>query len=605
RALRKRRADLRTAVPWRRVMAGVVAAGAIGAALLVPRLATPKPRNIRFARMETRGFTAIAAMSKNGETLWQKTDVDSDAASQVALARIEPNQPPLLAAIFAKRRNYLPDGGRQMLLLLDPDTGEVRRRVKLPSPGPLFGYSDRYHVRTIHAVDLDHDGIDEIIVSYSHAPEAPGVVVLYEPKLNRARIVFEGEGGHVFAMAQDLDGDGRPELLLAGINNGFDWINAMTAIRIRPWIGETVEPGAASNDEMLYSPQRAGWNDANLLWYALLPRGQMPVSPTALQWDDARKQISIEYLDGRKVVLTRDGFRVDEPSTLAPTKRQELRRAAYAHYRECVRLLAGEFFDAAVDEITKAVDDAQNANDAVLVEAMQRIQGRALILGGRAAEGEALMRGIAKNSENASEIAYDTAVAFHLAGDLDRALRWYETGYGHGAARNFGKSKHEFIQGIVFVLCERREWARADEAMTRFRESFLFEHKRDWASMYGEFIRWRAGETPKFDDLDVNSFTIDVMRYWKLEFRNQRGEDPAELMKGVEEEIAVDSAPRSGLWSLKAELLERLGRPAEAAEAMRRAWDFSRVDRKSSIVAHAHVPIVAERLKRLARVEGR
>jgi hypothetical protein len=123
--------------------------------------------------------------------------------------------------------------------------------------------------------------------------------------------------------------------------------------------------------------------------------------------------------------------------------------------------------------------------------------------------------------------------------------------------------------------------------------------------MYGEFVRWRAGEMPKFDDIVVDPRSVDLVRYWKLEFRNRRGDPADAILANVDAEIAEGSAPRAALISLKAELLERLGRHAEAVEDIRRAWELSKVNRGTSIIERGHVPVIAERLKRLARIEPR
>ena len=57
---------------------------------------------------------------------------------------------------------------------------------------------------------------------------------LYEPRLGRSRVIFAQTGAHDFTGAYDLDGDGRREVLFLGINNGYNWMNALAAIRIIP-----------------------------------------------------------------------------------------------------------------------------------------------------------------------------------------------------------------------------------------------------------------------------------------------------------------------------------------------------------------------------------
>jgi len=599
-ALRSRRAELRHAVSWRRVVLGVAASSALAAIVIVLRLfVLAHDSGLKFSRISMVDDDTIVAIGTKGETLWRKEHIEAFAARHAALVRLNPNAPPLLAIVLQKSFAYRP-ADRQTLSFLDPDTGDIKNEIRLPSGANNFPtYSDRYYASGVNAVDLDRDGVDEIVVTYSHMPEAPSYIVLYEPRIDRARVVFTAMGGHNYYGVADVDGDGKPDLLVYGINNDFDWINAAAAVRIVPWIGDTSTQGMST----LSSPEQSGLHDQDRLWYALLPRGAGPRDGIGVSFDPATKRVSVVYQNGRRVIL-RDGFRIDEPSPVPPSQRQAFRNSAYAHYREANRLFAAAFADSALQEISGAVDDAIKASDSVLVEAMQRARGKYLILAGHTKEGEALMRSVAEKSENASEVAYDTAVAFHLHGDLERAVTWYEIGYGRGAELHYGKSKHEFIQGIVLALTERSDFVRAEEALRRFRKSYLWADD-NWESMYGEFVRWRAGEMPKFDDLIVGPRSVDLARYWKLEFRNRHGDNAAAILTDVEAEIAEGSAPRAALISLKAELLERLGRHAEAAENARRAWELSKANRSSSIVERGHVPVVAERLKRLVGMEAR
>src|SRR6185436_4922216 len=125
-------------------------------------------------------------------------------------------------------------------------------------------------------------------------PEAPSYFIVYEPALERTRTAFVAMGGHWYAGAQDLDGDGRKELVLGGINNGVNWYNAFCALRLDPPIGQ---PGPT--DFMTAGPVRSpdmyNRNESDLLWYMFLPRGLPPQAPPAYQWDSARRQITLSY----------------------------------------------------------------------------------------------------------------------------------------------------------------------------------------------------------------------------------------------------------------------------------------------------------------------
>src|SRR6185436_8715743 len=166
--------------------------------------------------------------------------------------------------------------------------------------------------------------------------------------------------------------------------------------------------------------------------------------------------------------------------------------------------------------------------------------------------------------------------AFHLHGNLDRALAWYRRGLSAASETMVGKSKHEYIQAIVFALGERGQWDRAIEEIDGFTGIFSGIDLKTIAR-YREFVRWRNGGMPHNENLETSYRSTDLFRYWELEFRAARGEAGAKILPDVEREIAWNAEPLAPLWSLKAEILARSGRTSDAAEAVRTAWEIGQV----------------------------
>ena len=123
---------------------------------------------------------------------------------------------------------------------------------------------------------------------------------------------------------------------------------------------------------------------------------------------------------------------------------------------------------------------------------MEVALAKTLIAVGRLDEGDALFRRLAAASENSSEIAYDAGRALHLGIKLDQAVSWYVRGIGTSGRIGDGKSKHEYIQAIVFALAEKGAWDEAVAHIDRFRTAYV-RSDYDWVAMYREFVRWRTG----------------------------------------------------------------------------------------------------------------
>ncbi len=534
----------------------------------------------------------IAAVGTRGEELWKLRGVDQENSTKWVLARIAPGGPRLLALVPTRLGRWSPEDV-STLTFYDPATGRVERRIKLPSAASSFPNDPpRFGIASVKTVDLFHDGTDEIIVNYHHIPEAPSYAVLYAPRLNQARVIYYAYGGQEFEGAADLDGDGIPELLFAGIDNGWNWVNVVAAVKIDPKSlkeGDSLTPPAAP-DIMTDSAQ-----ERLLLWYATVPRGLLE-DFHRLAIDEKRRELTARYLSGKTWTLSFDGFPPGAPRADI-AERQKARRATYEHFREAERLRKADQLDLAMSEARAAEDSAKRTRETWLSEYAERLQAKILVAQGKIPEAEALFTTLMGRAEDAPEVAYDAGVAFHLAGDLHRAVTWYEKGIGRASAIGAGKSKHEFLKGEVLALVEKKRYGEALAAAERFGETYPTLQDQLW--LFREYIRWRAGERPEASPERLRPNATDLSRYWELEFEFADGVELQELLSRVDRFLAERPETKTEALSLRAEILDRLGRRREAAQVAQAALELARVEAPRSIIARGHLGLLEERARHL------
>ncbi|HEX6901354.1 MAG TPA: serine/threonine-protein kinase [Thermoanaerobaculia bacterium] len=559
------------------------------AAILLLVLVPPAGK-ASFSHLIPAGETGIAAVGTDGERLWTIPGVAPEVADRTARARITSGGPRLIATVLARPGEWT-HKAISTLSFIDPASGEIVKEAELPDGAEQFRNDPpRFSFASAKAVDLDDDGIDEVLVNYNHVPEAPFYTVLYAPRFDRARIIYYSRGGQDFQAATDLDGDGFRELIFVGVNNGWNWVNAVAAVRLDPhYMGEADWlPPAAAPDVMQHPAQ-----ERLLLWYAVVPRGHLQ-SPSRLTIDEKRRELTVHYLSGKTCTLAFDGFPPERASDQDRAGRQEARRATYEHFREAERLRRAGMFDLAMSEAAAALDSAKRARETWLSQYAERLQARLLVSQGELREAEARFASLAARAEDAPEVAYDAAVAFHLHGDLRRAVAWYARGIGRGSSGGAGKSKHEFLKGEILALVEEKRYAEALEAVDRFNDTYSWN-----LPTYREFVRWRAGERLEMDGFEVPSNWTDLERYWALEFKLAAGGRPEEILPRVDSFLAERPETRAEARSLRAELLARLGRLKEGAHEARAALELARAERARSIIARGHLALVEERAHRL------
>jgi tetratricopeptide (TPR) repeat protein len=550
----------------------------------------------RFSHLVLLEGGGVVALDTEGNKLWTKDRLE--ARFNFANLHLRGDRRRYLAAILQNPGDFGPEKSN-VLSILNAETGRLVKPVSLPSAHEYFpGFSNQYGT-LVRTLDLDGDGTDEVLVTYLHTPWWPSYTVLYEPRRDVARVIFVGSGHHQVAGAKDVDGDGRPEVILSGINNRMGWYSAIAAVKVVPWVGE----GLPSQDALhaASSPDEVYMADSgNLLWYALGPRA-LPSTPGRMGVFRGRKVLAIQYESAPAAEIGFDGFLQAFPSPLPSAERQAQRKRAYASLREATRLLRGGRPAESLPNAEAALRAAETSVDPYLVEWISRVKAKALVAAGHTDEAEILFQKLEVNPETGSEAAYDAGRAFHLQGHLESALAWYRRGLGQGATAQLGRGRWEYLEGIVFCLSELGRWEEALTEVERFHAAYPSTNPSDG---YREYVRWRTGEIPSLAGGRETS-NPDLGRYWLLEFRWVRHESAQTLLAGVDEELKRTSEAGPFLLSLRGELLSRLGRGAEAWVAEQEALRQTRVSLDTYPAARAHYDLVAERFAALARRAGR
>ncbi len=588
-ARRARRAPVRVG---RYVVLGGAAAVALllAAAAFVPVFPWNRPR---LTRLAPDGAGGVQALDGKGRVLWRRSD--TAAGRQIALARLPGGDMGALA---------VPGGTaepRKRLAVLDGLTGRLLAEMELPDPaadregvGAFQGFSSTFAVGAVLPFDADDDGVDEVAVSLCHVPLWAGATYVSDPGRRRVVAAFYGSGHHYARTAADVDGDGRKELILAGLNNRMGYSGAVAAVRI-PREGE----GRRTWSELPFaeSPDRPAWRDEKsiLAWYALVSGAAFDgtVGPVV---EAADGFLRVGAWGPRQVELALDGFPRGPRAPGEARRRAEAREEAYRLLREGVRLRGAGLAREALAEVERALEKARAAGDAPLGLWIARARARALLDAGQPGEADTAWGASFERSEEPAPISLEAGRAFHLRGELARAVAWYRRGLtGRGDRARIGVYPRDLMVGVVLALGEAGRWDDAAAEVDRFEAAYP-DRARDVAAARA-FVTWRSGRRPtRYADGVAD---IGLFRYWGLEVRRALGEGAAPLLADVERvgREAPDVAPLFA--SLRAELLAAIGRRdearAQAAEALDGARDLAAADTG----VRAHLSLVEARARRL------
>ena len=580
---------------WGLAGAATIAALAVAGAWLAA--GGPHAFRREVPHLQTEGRFGLKAVDESGRVLWRRADV---AGSQVAaLVRTNGGKRLRLAAVVSPKPYAPVDEETRAVSLLDPFTGELLERHRLPSGSVFFpAFSDTFRPNRVSAVDLDDDGNDEVVADFCHFPFFPAYSVLLDPATGAARVAFANSGHICLAGAVDLDGDGRRELVFQGPNNRMGWTTAVAAVRVPPLAASSGDTRGESYLACSPDLNPRGSGGEAPLWYALGAPTRNP-HETRVTFDPASRLLTLGSGPGRWV-LTAAGFDPGSRGAGGDAERQGARNRAYSLLREAFRREAMALPAEALDLARQAVDEARASGDGPLTEWATRVKGRLAIEAGRRDDGEKELAALAGTSDAAPNIAWELARALHLAGDLRGSVRWYAWGLARAGSTTQGRSAYEFLEGELFALVEGARWQEAGQAVDRF-EAASGESRL--AALYRGFLRWRKGERPDLLPVIADS-SADFERYWALEARLANGQPLDALARDVEAERAAASDTRSLLLSLSSEIEARRGNLALALEQATQAWNEVQAARAREPWARAHAAVVAERLARLAGKAG-
>lgn len=572
----------RKQVPWRRRLTNlrtwsmallIVAAVLAGAVYADSR---------RFARLVHDGHT-LTAVNRYGSRLWSIGDV---LPANHALVR----QGGKLRYV-AVMRGLDADRDRvrtHTLLLLHPRTGAVERRVLLPgAPQHFPEFAPTFGAASVRAFDLDGKGNDTVVVVFTHSPYWPNYAVVHDPWEGSSKVVFVATGHHQSVTAADVNGDGRRDLIFAGVDNRMGWYASVAAVD-----GRFRYPAATTAAAVLF-PQ------LKMLWQTLLRRGHVASIrslPSALE---------VELVDGGRMRLGFDGFVAPSKDAADSARRTRHRDASHRALQECMRLTGNRFFAEALAMAERAVAEAMLARDATLVEWSRRMRAGLLVRTGEIERAQAEYDALMASSTAGADICFDAAREFHLTGQLDRAVKWYHRGVGVGAIPAGGRGGWEFIEGEVFALVGGRRWSEALHALEPFgREYVGYPADQEFLHALQQYVRWRRGVAMEPITL-IGGGYVDEVRYWDLERRNLALEPPAELLAKIDALLGVVSTARPMVRSLRAEVLLRAGRTDEARALAREAYEEAVAKLDSEVLVRAHMPVVRERYERIAHAAAR
>jgi tRNA A-37 threonylcarbamoyl transferase component Bud32 len=541
-------------------------------------------RQRQFQGMVSNGAWSSQAVDGSGRVLWSHEALQYNTAAPVTFGGRR-----YVAAVPG--RNPRPDSTAIRLSFLDTQDGTELDSLVLPSARQYFPqYADEFGVGLVTAVDLNHDGDDEIVVDVHHT-YWPSYTVLVDPIRRLARVIFVGSGHHRLLTTADVNGDGREEIILGGTNNRMGFSAAVVAIDALQTLATQYDRSShcASSPDADYfvSPREV------LRWYTLLPPGWL-VGDGARR-DVQARTIEILYQDGRTFRVGFDGFLSTDRRGLAPSERQSMRVRAYASLVKAERLMAGGLFDEAFADWTAAHDSIIASGDTLLEQWSRRKRIHLLIRAGRYADANREAEPLVISSV-ASDVAFEIAKELHLRGQLIQATHWYKKGMLAGSDANVGRTRSEHLEGAVLALAQLGRWADAHQVVETFCVAYPAACDRNRRLM-NSYVDWREGKPPLF--IDGEALQTDMCRYVELEFRHAQGEQPGQLLPRVTSGVRRGDTTKGLLQSLEAELLLRSGRHDEALSAARDAYDWVTDKRRDDTLAYALHDLVLARLRRI------
>ncbi|MCM2314808.1 MAG: protein kinase [Thermoanaerobaculia bacterium] len=541
-----------------------------------------------FDHIEADAGRALRAIDRRGNVLWENRALVPGCSA--AVVKIDGRNPSVVGVPEAANRLLPVDEGHR-LRVYDASTGKVESEMRITDATARFPLDPTFSTAAIAAVDPDHDGREDVLLTYAHSPYWGSYSVYVDPRDTQSSPIFIASGHHRFVGMADIDGDGVDELFFAGMNNRMGWFAGIGAVKLvrdaapilagSPWI-EAGTPDA----EYARSSQKS------LLWYALLPR-MNEYACQLVSVDVARRTLRFEFRGGEIAELDFDGFAVGAP-VLSRADRRAERVAAYGRLRDALRASTSGAYENALRYVREAHSKADALGEPSLGEWAGINEAVILARSGRAVEAEALFDELAKSSGAPSEICWQAGQVFEATGELERAARYLQRGLASSTAGTYrGRSPSGLLESLVLVLSQQEKWPEAREAVERYAATFPEEVRS--AIPYHAYLAWRSGRAigevhaPKHGEQEV-------FGYWSFEARWAKSvADPMDFLEEMRTFRAIRNDPAYLYDSLESAVLARLGRAAEAKALAKKALDDTTEAARTQMIARAHMKVVKAR----------
>ena len=396
----------------RKVMAAGVAAMAAAVLIFLGTRDRRPPSQEQAVRLTSGDDGGMAVRNRHGKVLWSDRNVTPARGAVLARLPSSPQEPRVLSI------DRSPGYNRQLKVRVGSD-GRVHRVVVLPNGHDHFpSFSDSYEA-FIDAVDIDADGFDEILVTYLSTLDYPSYTVLWEPELDRTRIVFAGSGHHHFADLVDIGGDGHLDLVLVGLNNRMGWMKSVVGVELDPPVGR----GSPTASEVPFqTPDRhLAPQLGNRSWNALFPP-DICVQKDCLVVSPDRSRLVVGGEQG--VRLLANGLRSAVGAESSDASRLASRRSAITQFRLGRRAMASGSFQRARVAFLSASQRASESGSNGLAVWTEVEAARARLLGGDLTGASLDIESMLARGSLSADGAYVLGCDLYRVGEHESSHHW-------------------------------------------------------------------------------------------------------------------------------------------------------------------------------------
>ncbi|MGK2858285.1 MAG: protein kinase domain-containing protein [Thermoanaerobaculia bacterium] len=579
---------------WRRSRARVTIYLLFAAAILASGLWMWNAHWSAFDHIESDAKGDLVAIDRGGRVRWANADL---APGRSAVAVNLTGTDAVVVAVPRPTGELLPLEESHKMRVYSAATGEVMRDFTVFSAADRFPLDPMFGPAAMSAIDPDHDGREDVLVTFTHTPYWPSYSVYVDPRTGFSTAILIASGHHRLAGMADIDGDGVDELFFSGPNNRMGWFTGIAAVKLVRPSGPVVRVLSPWIEAGTPDAEYARTSGDSLFWYSLQPR--MAVYSCGLSAaDSARRVLKFDCGSDWRFELGYDGFLSGTSSTLAPQARMAARAAAYDELRNALRTGTQEAFGDAIRLAHQAREKATVANDANLVEWISTNEAILLARAGRSDEAEAMFDALVRTSDAPSEICWQAGIVFEQQGELERAVRFHRQGIAAGTNGVWkGRVASDHLESLLLVLAQQERWNEARADLVRYEATYPEGHHT--LPYLRAFIDWRSG-SPLKRALDVNPSQPELFNYTIFEARWAAGvPDATAFLRELNDFRKVKPAPAYLYESLESEILAKMGRSDEAKALAAKALADTAAAAKTEPIARAHVKLVSERALRM------